>query len=520
MDGLIVNSSPNATLSYCNDNHGPVQSESYSDCEPVPFPIAIVGMSMRLPGGVNSEKEFWDLLINKRDGRCVVPGDRYNIEAFYDETRPGAIRTQHGYFLQQDISQVDAGFFGMSKLEAGKLDPQQRILLEVVWECLENGGQIPSRCRGKDIGCYVGVFGEDWLDLMSKDTQAIDRFRVVSAADFALSNRISYEYDLRGPSITLRTGCSAALVGLHDACQALYTGECSSALVAGTNLIITPTTTNAVSETMALSPDGISKTFDASANGYGRGEAVNAIYIKPLHACLRDGDPVRAVIRSTAVNCDGKTPSITTPGSQAQEALIRRAYQKARISDISRTAFFECHGTGTIVGDTAETTVIANVFGQEGIHIGAFKVVLDSALSVGGGQQSGVDERPSPPHLLLASAKSATSLDSNIKIISDYLNETPSGAADLAYTLAFKREHMPHRGFAIMEKDGTISTFEKARALNPQVCFLFTGQGAQWPGMGREMILSSEKFRLVIRGLDEDLQRLETPPDWSIEGKF
>ncbi|KAI2910620.1 hypothetical protein CBS147371_8770 [Aspergillus niger] len=593
MDGIDVNSSPNAVLSYCNDNHGPIQSESYSDCEPVPFPIAIVGMSMRLPGGVNGEKEFWDLLINKRDGRCVVPGDRYNIEAFYDETRPGAIRTQHGYFLQQDISQVDAGFFGMSKLEAGKLDPQQRILLEVVWECLENAGQIPSQCRGKDIGCYVGVFGEDWLDLMSKDTQAIDRFRVVSAADFALSNRISYEYDLRGPSITFRTGCSAALVGLHDACQALYTGECSSALVAGTNLIITPTTTNAVSETMALSPDGISKTFDASANGYGRGEAVNAIYIKPLHACLRDGDPVRAVIRSTAVNCDGKTPSITTPGSQAQEALIRKAYHKARISDISKTAFFECHGTGTIVGDTAETTVIANVFGQEGIHIGAvkpnlghsegasgitsviksvlalehrilppnihfntpnpnipfkeaklqvpvdptpwpagrcerisvnsfgiggtnahFKVVLDSALSVGGGQQSGVDERPSPPHLLLASAKSATSLDSNIKIISDYLNENPSAAADLAYTLAFKREHMPHRGFAIMEKDGTISTFEKARALNPQVCFLFTGQGAQWPGMGREMILSSEKFRLVIRGLDEDLQRLETPPDW------
>ncbi|GLB23232.1 type I Iterative Polyketide synthase (PKS) [Aspergillus tubingensis] len=529
MDGLDVQSSPSAILSHCKDHHGAVQPEVYSNCEPVTFPIAIVGMSMRLPGGVNGEKELWDLLINKRDGRCIVPEDRYNIDAFYDETRPGAIRTQHGYFLQQDISQVDAGFFGMSKLEAGKLDPQQRILLEVVWECLENGGQLPSQCRGKNIGCYVGVFGEDWLDLMSKDTQAIDRFRVVSAADFALSNRVSYEYDLRGPSITFRTGCSAALVGLHDACQALYTGDCTSALVAGTNLIITPTTTNAVSETMALSPDGISKTFDASADGYGRGEAVNAIYIKPLHACLRDGDPIRAVIRSTAVNCDGKTPSITTPGSQAQEALIRKAYQKAGISDISKTAFFECHGTGTIVGDTAETTVIANVFGHEGIHIGAVKpnlghseggtnahVVLDSALSVGAGSQSGVasDERPGPPHILLASAKSATSLDSNIRVINDYLHDTPSAAVDLAYTLAFKREHMQHRAFAIVEKDGTVSTFEKARAINPQICFVFTGQGAQWPGMGREMILNSEKFRSVIQGLDEELQRLETPPDW------
>ncbi|GKZ27715.1 hypothetical protein AbraCBS73388_005445, partial [Aspergillus brasiliensis] len=384
MESLNVNGSPNAVLSYCNDDHGAVLAEGHSDCEPVPFPIAIVGMSMRLPGGVNGEKELWDLLINKRDGRCIVPENRYKIESFYDETRPGAIRTKHGYFLQQDISRVDAGFFGMSKLEAGKLDPQQRILLEVVWECLENGGQLPSQCRGKDIGCYVGVFGEDWLDLMSKDTQAIDRFRVVSAADFALANRVSYEYDLRGPSITFRTGCSAALVGLHDACQALYMGECSSALVAGTNLIITPTTTNAVSETMALSPDGISKTFDAAADGYGRGEAVNAIYIKPLHACLRDGDPVRAVIRSTAVNCDGKTPSITTPGSQAQEALIRKAYRKARISDLSETAFFECHGTGTIAGDTAETSVIAKVFGEKGIHIGAVKPNLGHSEGASG----------------------------------------------------------------------------------------------------------------------------------------
>ncbi|KAH8424223.1 uncharacterized protein LDX57_001981 [Aspergillus melleus] len=562
MTGLNPITSPAGFLSHCKDDHDHVAHlENDSNCEPVPFPIAIVGMSMRLPGGINCEKELWDLLINKRDGRCTVPEDRYNIEAFYDESRPGAIRTQHGYFLQQDISHVDAAFFGMSKIEAAKLDPQQRILLEVVWECMENAGQIPAQCRGKNIGCYVGVFGEDWLDLMSKDTQAIDRFRVVSAADFALSNRVSYEFDLRGPSITFRTGCSSALVGLHDACQALYAGECSSALVAGTNLIITPTTTTAMSETMALSPSGVSKTFDAAADGYGRGEAVNAIYIKPLDACLRDGDPVRAVIRSTAVNCDGKTPSITTPGSQAQEMLIRRAYQKARIADLAKTAFFECHGTGTIVGDTAEASVIAKVFGKDGIHIGAVKpnlghsegasgitsviksvlalehriippnihfedpnpnipfqeaklqvpvdptpwpadrcerisvnsfgiggtnahLVLDSAYSVceesmfraASGDRAG-------PHLLLVSAKSTTSLDSSIKTINSYLEATPSAVADLSYTLAFKREHMQHRAFAIAEKDGSTSTFEKTRAVCPQVCFVFTGQGAQWPGM-------------------------------------
>lgn len=148
------------------------RDDSLPDVAPVPFPIAIVGMAMRLPGGVSNETEFWDFLINKRDGLCKVPEDRYNIDAFYDESKPGHVRTQHGYVLQNDIGQVDNAFFGISKTEAGKLDPQQRLLTEVIWECMENGGQ--TQWRGKKIGCYVGVFGEDWLDLMSKDVQNND----------------------------------------------------------------------------------------------------------------------------------------------------------------------------------------------------------------------------------------------------------------------------------------------------------------------------------------------------------
>lgn len=186
-----------------------------------------------------------------------------------------------------------------------------------------------------------------------------------------LSPTVSPIYDLGGPSITFRTGCSSSLVGLHEACQGLYSGECSSALVAGTNLIFAPTMTTAMSKNMVISESGICKTFDAAADGYGRGEAVNAIFIKPLDKALRDGDPVCAVIRSSAVNSDGKTPNITTPGSKAQERLIRRAYRKARIDKISQTAFFECHGTGTVVGDTSEASVLANIFGKEGIYIGA-----------------------------------------------------------------------------------------------------------------------------------------------------
>ncbi|PKX95178.1 putative polyketide synthase [Aspergillus novofumigatus IBT 16806] len=579
------------------------RAESNDDnVAPVPFPIAIVGMSMRLPGGVNCEKGFWDFLLNKRDGLCRVPDNRYNIDAFYKESTSGGIRTQQGYFLQQDIAHFDASFFGMSKVEAARLDPQQRMLMEIVWECMENGGQ--TQWRGKNIGCYVGVFGEDWLDLLSKDTQANDRYRVIGAGDFALSNRISYEFDLRGPSMTIRTGCSSSLVGLHEACQALYSGECASALVAGTNLIITPTMTTSMSDNMVISKSGICRTFDAAADGYGRGEAVNAVYIKPLDAALRDGDPVRAVIRSTAVNCDGKTPSITTPGSQAQERLIRRAYQRAQITDVFNTGFFECHGTGTVVGDTAETSVVAKVFGDHGIHIGAVKanvghsegasgitsvikcvlslerktilpnvffkdpnpnipfeqaklqvpikampwpvdrhqrvsvnsfgvggtnahLIMDSASTVCRERLSlcreGLSDKASEKcssHLLLVSAKSPKSLEGNIEALKAYIDTSSVCPSDLAHTLALKREHMVHRAFAILDSNGQVSSFERLKSGCPQVTFVLTGQGAQWPGMGRELFLESERFRQAIKMLDRVLQSLENPPKWTIEGEL
>lgn len=162
-----------------------------------PFPIAIVGMAMRLPGGVHNTDQFWDMLVNKKDGHCPIPRSRYNAELFYGENKSGAIKTKHGYFLQDDLGHIDRSFFPMSKLEASSLDPQQRLLLEVVWECMESGGQ--TQWRGENIGCYVGVFGEDWLEIGNKDVQQIDRHYVINGGDFAIANRISWEYDLRGP---------------------------------------------------------------------------------------------------------------------------------------------------------------------------------------------------------------------------------------------------------------------------------------------------------------------------------
>lgn len=328
-------------------------------------PVAIVGMAMRLPGGIHNAEDFWDLLINKRNGQCRVPKDRYNIDAWYGPGKSGHVGTQHGYFLEDlNLSHIDASFWSLTKQEAELVDPQQRLMLEVVYEALENAGE--KDWRGKNIGCYVGSFGEDWLDMDSKDVQNMHMYRLTGYGDYITANRVSYEFDFKGPryakykrigfsilmtsfSMTIRTACSSSLTGLHEACQALYNGDCTSAIIGGTNIIMTPRMTIAMTEQGVISPTGSCKSFDASADGYARGEAVSALYIKKLSDALRDGDPIRAVIRSTCVNNDGKTVGLTNPSTEAHETLIRRGHELAGIRDLSKTAMIECHGTGTKV---------------------------------------------------------------------------------------------------------------------------------------------------------------------------
>ncbi|KAK5991578.1 Highly reducing polyketide synthase gloL [Cladobotryum mycophilum] len=338
-----------------------------SDRNP-PEPIAIIGMGLRLPGGVSTPDDFWDLLVEKRDGKCRVPKDRYNVEAFHgDKTSRQNVATEYGYFLKDvNIKTFDASFFSAKRAEVEVADPQQRLLLEVVWECMESAGQ--TSLRGSNTGVYVGAFGEDWHNMLHLDKQISSAYRVISAGDFVLSNRISYEFDLRGPSMTIRTACSASMTGLHLACQALYNGDCPTAIVAGSSIIMDPDMTLDMSQQGVLSPSGSCKTFDAAADGFARGEAINAILIKPLKDALRDGDPIRGVIRSTAVNSDGKTSHMGSPSTASQEAMIRRAYEVACLDDFSQTPFVECHGTGTAVGDPLEAQAVASVFGG-GDHV-------------------------------------------------------------------------------------------------------------------------------------------------------
>lgn len=400
-------------------------------------------------------------------------------------------------------------------------------------------------------------------------------------------------------SMVIRTGCSAALVALHEACLAVSRGDCEGAIVGGANLIMAPGMTAAMTEQGVLAPDGSCKTFSADADGYARGEAVSAIFIKPLAEAIRDGNPVRAVIRGTASNSDGKGTggSLSMPNEVAQEAMIRRAYEVAGIPeyDYSQTAFVECHGTGTSIGDPIETRAIGRVFGPSGgVQIGSVKpnlghsegasgltsliksvlalehrvippnikfnkpnpnipwdrglsvpteavpwpesrgerisvnsfgiggtnahVILDSAQSFG---VSPIKNQPiASPQLLVYSANNADSLKRMIANYTNYAQKHPGLVNSLAFTLAKRREHLIYRAFAVANLFGGITASMPFRSPgeNPSIVMVFTGQGAQWPEMGRCMVLAYPIFRKSIRSLDAYIQALDNDaPDWKIE---
>ncbi|KAL4748821.1 hypothetical protein BDW72DRAFT_146407 [Aspergillus terricola var. indicus] len=336
-------------------------------------PIAIIGLGLRLPGSIRTPQQYWEFLINKRSGRCRVPANRYNVDAFHGpKGKLGHVCTEYGHFLDIDLAAVDSSFWSIPPKELLLLDPQQRLLMEVVYECLESSGT--AAFRDKDIGLYIGALGEDWMDIQTRDPQGPGMHCVAGYSDFALSNRLSKELGLTGPSMTIRTACSSSMMALHAACQALYAEECSSAVVGGCNLILSPRMTTTMSELGVMSPTGDCRSFDAQADGYARGEAVNAIHIKRLSHALRDGDPIRCVIRSVCINSDGPRSPAFIPSPKSHELLIRRCHQLAGISDLSQTAMVECHGTGTKVGDVQEGRAVAKVFGDiGGVLIGSVK---------------------------------------------------------------------------------------------------------------------------------------------------
>ena len=247
-----------------------------------------------------------------------------------------------GHFLKENVAAWDAPFFSITPTEAKAMDPQQRILLEVTYESFENAGLKMEEMAGSNTSCFVGCFTRDYTEMILRDPETSPMYCATGTGFSHISNKISWFYDLKGPSLTLDTACSSSLVGLHLACQSLRTSETEMAIVAGTNLMLSPDLNMWMSNLHFLSKDGISKSFDAKGNGYGRGEGFAAIILKPLRNALKDHDNIRAIIRGTGVNQDGHTPGITLPSSEAQADLIRSTYRSASLS-LANTGYFEAH---------------------------------------------------------------------------------------------------------------------------------------------------------------------------------
>lgn len=267
-------------------------------------PVCVVGMACRLPGDVRSPTELWQFLMDKKSGQGPVPPERYNIKGFYSSKgdKSGLTNVDGGYFIREDIRQFDNEFFGINNYEATYMDPQQRKLLEVVYECFENSGASLNDMSDSNTGVYVGNFTQDNLLMQMRDPDDLRRYQATGSGLTMLANRISHTFNLHGPSLTLDTACSSSIYCLHLAVAALKAGECDGAIVAASNLIMTPGPHIAAMKAGMLSPTSTCHTFDISADGYARAEGVNAVYVKRLSSAIKNNDTVYGIIRGTAVN--------------------------------------------------------------------------------------------------------------------------------------------------------------------------------------------------------------------------
>ncbi|KAF5591103.1 polyketide synthase [Fusarium pseudoanthophilum] len=352
-------------------------------------PIAVIGSACRFPGGASSPSKLWSLLHSPKDCLRDFPKDRLNLEAFYnkDGEHHGATDVcNKGYLLEEDSRLFDASFFNVNPAEADGMDPQQRLTLETVYESLEAAGYSIEEVQGSLTAVYLGVMTGDYHDIQSRDPEIINRYHPTGTSKSILSNRVSYYFDLRGPSVTMDTACSSSLAALHFAAQSLRSGESTTAIAVGVNLIFDAAGYVAESKLHMLSPTSRSRMWDAGADGYARGEGVASVILKPLSEAIRCGDHIECIVRETGMNSDGRTTGITMPSAAAQSALIRRTYQNAGLDPVKdRPQYFEAHGTGTLAGDPVEARAIRQSFfdddvtlseDAEKLYCGSIKTVI------------------------------------------------------------------------------------------------------------------------------------------------
>ncbi|CAM1501809.1 Fc.00g037930.m01.CDS01 [Cosmosporella sp. VM-42] len=358
--------------------------------KPVPLePIAIVGSSCRFAGDATSPSKLWDLLRSPRDVQSKVPDTRYSVEGYYhpDPAHHGHTNVKHAYLLSQDTSVFDAEFFGINGLESRAMDPQQRMLLEVVYESIDDAGMTIEGLRGSNTAVYAGLMSSEYEFMLLKDLDAAPTYLAAGIGRSILSNRISYFFDWHGASMTIDTACSSSLVAVHQAVQSLRAGESTMAVACGANLVLGPESYIIESKVKMLSPKGRCRMWDKDAAGYVRGDGVAAVILKPLNLALKDGDTIHCLIRETGIGQDGATPGLTMPSATAQRELIQSTYLRAGLDPFSsedQPQYFEAHGTGTPAGDPVECEAIHTAFFGKGkppardhpLYCGSIKTIL------------------------------------------------------------------------------------------------------------------------------------------------
>ncbi|WP_174185440.1 type I polyketide synthase [Nocardia barduliensis] len=553
------------------------------EARPQREPIAIVGIGCRFPGGAENPRQYWELLSSGRDAIVEAPENRWTVT----DSAPRRARRRAG-LLAGPIDAMDAEFLGIAPREAASMDPQQRLVLEVAWEAMEDAAIVPDGPAAARTGVFLGVSWQEYQRTITPEwVNSVDAHTLTGTMSSIVAGRVSYVLGLRGPAVAIDTACSSSLVAVHQACRSLRTGECDVALAGGVNLLQSELTSEALARMGALSPDGHCRPFDARANGYVRGEGAGVVVLKTLSRAIADGDAIRALIRGSSVNHDGRSMGLTAPNPTAQRELLRDALTDAGC-DAGLVGYVETHGTGTPLGDPIEVEALSQVLGApraEGAvcllgsvksqigHLeaaagvaGLIKVVLQleheriprqhdfvtmnpkisldgTALAVptrdvawprterprlagvssfgfaGTNAHVVLEQAPEPaaraeseePALLVLSARTASALGALSQRYAQQLARQEVSVADAAATAALGRTHFAHRRTVVAR-----TAEEAARELaapagrstgpasgEPRVAMLFTGQGAQYAGMGAALDRRYPAFRAALDRCDE-----------------
>lgn len=586
---------------------------------------AIVGIGCRFPGGINSLDNLWKVLSSGMDVVTSIPEERFDLGRYWhpDRKAPGRTCTTSAGIVG-DLTSFDASFFGMSPKEAEALDPQQRMMLEMAWEAFEDAGIPPSSAAGTKTAVYVGAASTDMGMIRSDDLAVTGPYGMTGTSLSIIANRLSYFFDLHGPSMTIDTACSSSLVALNEACRAMENEGLPMALVGGVNVLLSPMPFVGFSKAHMLSEEGRCKVFDAKGDGYVRSEGGAVVLLKPLEDALRDGDAVHAVVRATGVNSDGRTAGIALPNGEAQAKLLHSIYDDPRI-ERSRIAYVEAHGTGTAAGDPIETKSIGDVLGRKdgdplwigsvksnlghletgsgmaglakaitvlekhtipanlflsepnpkidfeglGIRVPTQSVPLpnvnglalvgvnsfgfggtnahvlleesanaraDEACCLGSTSESGSDCKLLP---LIVSAKSKESLrqlartwSASLSGVSERVYNCKAAAAAtqrdrLTYALFMRpstvaeavcwlesyadEERFPEGACAVVDR--AVETAARKEEGVTRTAFIYSGNGSQWAGMGRDLLKRDPRFAAALHDVDEEFMPLS---GWSI----